>query len=85
MLPIHKALSSSSDTMTRPNISDPRYDVEERVYLIPPSDPLHTLTGTVDRQPTLEEPYYTVISDAPAGKEWSVVASSVVPHEEVTD
>ena len=69
--------------MSYSDVSDPRYEVEEEVYLIPPSDPLHTLRGTIDRQPTLKEPYYIVISDAPAGKEWHVVASSIVPREGV--
>jgi hypothetical protein len=71
--------------MSQPDVSDPRYEVGERVYLIPPSDPLHTLTGTIDRQPTLREPHYTVISDAPAGKEWSMVASRIVPREGLAD
>lgn len=67
--------------MSHQEVSDPRYEVNERVYLVPPSDPtcLVTLTGTIDRQPTPREPYYTVISDAPARKEWRMVASSIVP------
>ena len=69
--------------MSYSDVSDPRYELGEEVYIIPPSDPLHTLTGTIDRQPTPEEPYYIVISDGAARKEWSMVASSIVPRERV--
>lgn len=70
--------------MSYSDVSDPRYEVGEEVYIIPPSDPLPTLTGTIDRQPTPREPYYIVISDEAAGKEWTMVASSIVPRGEVT-
>jgi hypothetical protein len=64
------------------DVSDPQYELGEEVYIIPPSDSLHTLTGTIDRQPTPEEPYYIVVSDA-SGKEWSMVAASIVSRERV--
>jgi hypothetical protein len=69
--------------MSYSDVSDPRYEIGEEVYIIPPSDPLHTLRGTIDRQPTPEEPYYIVTSDAAAGKQWSMVASSIAPCENV--
>jgi len=64
-------------------VSEPQYEIGDEVYIIPPSDPLHSLTGTIDRQPTPEEPYYIVVSDAPAGNEWSMVAASIVSREKV--
>jgi len=84
MLQIDIEVSCIPDMMNYSDVSDPRYEVEEEVYIIPPSDPLHTLTGTIDRQPTPREPYYIVISDTAAGKEWSMVASSIVPREGIT-
>lgn len=65
--------------MSLSDVSDPNYEVEQRVYIIPPPDPIPTLKGTIGRQPTHRAPYYVVISDAPADEEWHMVTGSIAP------